>query len=120
MTYPKCFNSLAEHEAWVALAWRSGVAPDWPCIDCTRAYQQQMLAAGRCEHPEAIPGKHKPCPVPSADDKPEASSGKPRKRGRKAGAKASGSARSVAKPCSENSVTPRSEDAVGRKRRRSR
>ena len=120
MTYPKCFNSQAEHEQWVAFAKRSNAKPDWPCLDCTRTYQRLMTAAGRCEQPEAIPGKPRPCPAPSADTKPEASSGKPRKRGRKADAKASPSAPSAAKPSSARSGKRKRKGSATRKKRRSR
>ena len=77
MSYPRCFNSQKAYDAWAYYADRSKVSPQWPCIDCTVAFQQRMDAAGRCKHPEAIPGKPKPCSVPSADVLPEASSGKP-------------------------------------------
>ena len=76
MSYPRCFNSQKAYDAWVYYADRSHVSPNWPCIDCSFAYQQRMVAVGRCKHPEAIPGKSRPCPVPSADEAPEASSGK--------------------------------------------
>ena len=76
MSYPRCFNSQKAYDAWVYYADRSHVSPNWPCIDCNEAYQQRMVAAKRCQHPDAIPGKSRPCPVPSADVLPEASSGR--------------------------------------------
>ena len=77
MSYPRCFRSQKAYDAWVYYADRSQVSPNWPCIDCSEVYQARMIAAGRCKHPEAIPGKSRPCPVLSADEAPEASSGKP-------------------------------------------
>ena len=76
MSYPRCFRSQKAYDAWAYYADRSQVSPNWPCIDCSEAYQARMIAARRCQHPEAIPGKSRPCPVPSADALLEASSGK--------------------------------------------
>lgn len=77
MSYPRCFRSQKAYDAWAYYADRSQVSPNWPCIDCSEAYQARMIAARRCQHPEAIPGKSRPCPVPSADEAPEDSSGSP-------------------------------------------
>ena len=77
MSYPRCFRSQKAYDAWAYYADRSQVSPNWPCIDCSEAYQARMIAARRCKHPEAIPGKSRPCPVPSADEAPEDSSGSP-------------------------------------------
>ena len=77
MSYPRCFNSQKAYDAWVYYADRSQASPNWPCIDCSEVYQQRMVAAKRCQHPDAIPGKSRPCPVSSAEERPEASSGKP-------------------------------------------
>ncbi len=77
MSYPRCFRSQKAYDAWAFYADRSQVSPNWPCIDCSEAYQSRMVAARRCQHPEAIPGKPRPCPVPSAEELPEDSSGKP-------------------------------------------
>lgn len=70
MSFPLCFNSLAEHQEWQRLARRTTKQIDWPCVDCTLEYQQRMVDAGRCQHPDILVGKTKPrkpksCPVPS-------------------------------------------------------
>jgi hypothetical protein len=81
MSFPLCFNSLAEHQEWQRLARRTTKQIDWPCVDCTLEYQQRMVDAGRCQHPDILVGKTKTrkpksCPVPSAVAKPEVFSGK--------------------------------------------
>ena len=56
---PACFDSRAEFLAWLRAARyvSSGQNEAVPgrlsiCVDCTRPYQAEMVAAGRCEHPE--------------------------------------------------------------------
>ena len=76
MSYPRCFNSQKAYDAWAYYADRSKVSPNWPCIDCSAAYQARMVSVGRCKHPDATPGEPKVCRAPSATAKPGASSGK--------------------------------------------
>ncbi len=49
-TVPRCFPSDQDWREW--LAARADARS--PCEDCSRAYQRRMLAAGRCERPEAL------------------------------------------------------------------
>jgi hypothetical protein len=107
MTFPPCFNSLQDHEEWKRLARRTTKQVNWPCVDCTLEYQQRMIEAHRCQHPEALVGHTRPkksssCHVPSAVAKPEASSGKNPKtagqRRRRRPDSAPGAANSFIKP----------------------
>lgn len=45
---PPCFNSEREYEQWKALLVRSGENGVTICDDCTKDYQEQMKAEGRC------------------------------------------------------------------------
>lgn len=49
---PSCFDSLAQFRAWVAAARaaRDTSTLAW-CEDCTPAYQEAMIEAGRCARP---------------------------------------------------------------------
>ena len=51
---PACFNSRREYRMWkIAAANPANIKIHAGyCTDCTPAYQAEMLAAGRCEHPE--------------------------------------------------------------------
>lgn len=56
MTYPKCFQSKQQFEAWVAMAKRSKLKnPRLSfCNDCSIAYKRQMIKEDRCEYPETV------------------------------------------------------------------
>jgi hypothetical protein len=110
MSFPPCFNSLKEHQEWKTLARRTTKQVNWPCVDCTLEYQQRMIEAGRCQHPDAMVGHTQPrksnlCPAPSAVAKPEASSGKsletaePRRK--RSPDSARDTAKSFIKPCAK-------------------
>lgn len=45
---PPCFNSELEYEQWKALLVRSREKGVTICDDCTKGYQEQMKAEGRC------------------------------------------------------------------------
>lgn len=47
---PRCFPSERDWIEWMDA--RSGAHS--PCEDCSSAYKRRMLAAGRCERPEAV------------------------------------------------------------------
>jgi hypothetical protein len=52
---PLCFDGPRQYHAWERLAQETRAHCDAPvtyCTDCTPEYQQRMLAAGRCKHPE--------------------------------------------------------------------
>lgn len=54
-TYPKCFGTKSDFEAWVNLAEEDCI-DDNPrlsfCQFCTRNYQATMSLLGRCKYPE--------------------------------------------------------------------
>lgn len=53
--HPPCFTRQ-QWNAWRAVARQCGEDPELQeakyCVDCTPEYQQQMVAEGRCLHPE--------------------------------------------------------------------
>ena len=49
---PRCFPSEQDWIEWLDARSRSGAHS--PCEDCSSAYKRRMLAAGRCERPEAV------------------------------------------------------------------
>lgn len=52
---PPCFESKLQFQLWrVANTHQKAKTP---CVDCTITYQQEMLALGRCQHPDVIPGE---------------------------------------------------------------
>lgn len=112
MSYPACFDSQRDYDLWARLARTTGDDPTWPCIDCTKDFQRRMYREGRCEHPEVFPGEGRPCPVPSADDNPEVSSGETPppaiRRGRPKGKKGQKAARKPqsSAPTAANSSSP--------------
>ena len=50
-TFPPCFNSSLEYQAWVYAA-RFSRPLHGICTDCTKEYHERMMAEHRCEHPE--------------------------------------------------------------------
>ena len=50
-SYPVCFNSKRQYEAWEEGAEDSNPGDSRYCADCTVAYQRQMIAQHRCAHP---------------------------------------------------------------------
>lgn len=53
---PACFDSRRDWYEWFRKAVDSGLKKDKPCCDCTLEYQAEMVADGRCEHPDATVG----------------------------------------------------------------
>jgi len=57
---PLCFDSHAQYRQWRTLADVCSTQEKWAvlkhgfCVDCTPEYQQEMLGAKRCQHPETI------------------------------------------------------------------
>ena len=51
-SFPLCFCSRRQYELWMEAARNSDPAGSSYCTDCTPAYQEQMLAAGRCAYPD--------------------------------------------------------------------
>lgn len=49
-TYPACFKSDLQWAEWKS-ACRQSERVNY-CCDCTKAYQEEMIAQGRCLHPE--------------------------------------------------------------------
>ena len=49
---PPCFESPRQYKLWQAANLRIS-----HCVDCTVSFQQEMIALGRCQHPDAIPGE---------------------------------------------------------------
>lgn len=47
MTFPACYDSQAEFDAWKAFA---ELAREWssPCADCTKPHEEAMKGKGRC------------------------------------------------------------------------
>ena len=49
---PRCFPSERDWVEWMDARSKSGAHS--PCEDCSSAYKRRMLAAGRCERPDAV------------------------------------------------------------------
>ena len=54
---PPCFESPRQYKLWRAANLRTPQKTSTICVDCTVVYQQEMMALGRCQHPDAIPGE---------------------------------------------------------------
>lgn len=53
--HPSCFNSTASYVEWLKAARMCGVhASHGFCSDCLPEYKRDMLAAGRCDHPDTV------------------------------------------------------------------
>ncbi len=54
MAHPKCFSSEGQYILWLQANMEilKGRRAKTHCVDCTPAYQAEMVYAGRCEHPE--------------------------------------------------------------------
>lgn len=51
--HPTCFESAAQYRDYVTLMRQAAEPFDSSyCLDCTPEYKSQMLAEGRCNHPE--------------------------------------------------------------------
>lgn len=57
MITPRCF-SLREYKDWLAAARAfpggKGRTTTNVCLDCSPTYQAEMIAAGRCDHPNVV------------------------------------------------------------------
>lgn len=56
MKTPACFNSERKYAVWLEAAevtkWEEEtIASHGHCLDCTPAYQAEMIRARKCEHP---------------------------------------------------------------------
>lgn len=53
MSWPKCFDSREQLEAWneAMIQSKNTSYSIWVCIDCTPTYQAKMIKEGRCENP---------------------------------------------------------------------
>ena len=52
-THPLCFKDSKQYTQWMLLLQMSGESKRAGyCLDCTPEYKHEMMACGRCEHPE--------------------------------------------------------------------
>ena len=50
--YPPCFSTDKQYMEWKVLAFRSNLKSFQICVDCTPAYQAEMMAVKRCQSPD--------------------------------------------------------------------